>query len=353
MMGYSLRFRLFLRNMRYMLFSSCGILGWGSWGWSCWGNWISLGVWRRGLIWMYVFHPEFDKFGISSSQIAFLIFSQTRMTKLRNELRLTDVRTPSRLPKRLMPLEAWQPSSCIFSAIKIGKRSNRYSWNRSDGCSYVSVLKCFSRLVANSKLLEITRWHQQDLFEMPDPSALPSSRPGSAISLAPQDNPALAESTPSEDIRTISDGWVTVKDYKGASFIYGGFCLGGKLGPLGYQWRAFTQIFSDAAFTDLQTLETHLLKLATIYINNQAGCQEHVSMGYMDDLRFRLSDRKSEIMQFLGLVWFAYTWANHEALANQQPSSRTQPFWTLPWTARSCCWSCMRRRLSFNLPRWR
>ncbi|KAJ3056732.1 hypothetical protein HK097_004593 [Rhizophlyctis rosea] len=113
-------------------------------------------------------------------------------------------------------------------------------------------------------------WHQQDLFEMPDPSALPSSRPGSATSLAPQDHPAVADSTPFEDARTISDGWVTVKDHKGVSFIY------------------------DAAFTDLRALETNLLKVATTYINNQAGGQEHVSMSYMDDLRFRLSDRKTE-----------------------------------------------------------
>ncbi|KAJ3033499.1 hypothetical protein HDV00_006315 [Rhizophlyctis rosea] len=112
-------------------------------------------------------------------------------------------------------------------------------------------------------------WHQQDLFEMPDPSITPSSRPGSATSLH-KDASAGVDTALTEDTRQIIDGWITVRDFKGTSVIY------------------------DAAITDLQHLETNLLKLATIYINNKAGGHEHVSISYMDGLRFRLAERRTE-----------------------------------------------------------
>lgn len=68
--------------------------------------------------------------------------------------------------------------------------------------------------------MRLNRWHQQDLFEMPDPTIAPNSRPGSATSLNKDSSPT-ADIIITEDMRQIIDGWVTVRDSKGTSFIYG------------------------------------------------------------------------------------------------------------------------------------
>ncbi|KAJ3291858.1 hypothetical protein HK104_005749 [Borealophlyctis nickersoniae] len=116
-------------------------------------------------------------------------------------------------------------------------------------------------------------WHQQDLFEMPDPTSAPPARPGSApasAGTAAAGGPSESSPSSTEDVRQIVDGWVIVRDHRGTSLLY------------------------DAAIEDMKVLERNLLKFATIIINNGAGGVEHLSTTYMDELRFQFSERRTE-----------------------------------------------------------
>ncbi|KAJ3415446.1 hypothetical protein HDV05_004888 [Chytridiales sp. JEL 0842] len=74
-----------------------------------------------------------------------------------------------------------------------------------------------------------------------------------------------------EDIRLIKNGRVTIQDSLGVSIIY------------------------DVAIQDLKNLEKQLIKLATVYINKGPNGREPMSSSYMDDLRFKLADRRTDL----------------------------------------------------------
>ncbi|XJO74599.1 hypothetical protein BDV3_005400 [Batrachochytrium dendrobatidis] len=71
------------------------------------------------------------------------------------------------------------------------------------------------------------------------------------------------------DTRSIVNGKIQISDSKGVSFIY------------------------DMAFTDLENFETQMLKVITVFINQNA-LDEHVYPDYLDELRFRMSNRRYE-----------------------------------------------------------
>ncbi|KAJ3140712.1 hypothetical protein HDU90_008015 [Geranomyces variabilis] len=122
-------------------------------------------------------------------------------------------------------------------------------------------------------------WHQQDLFDIPDPGRDRGAGDGSA-------NPGRSD-TGSEDIRLLINGQIYVKDYKGVNIIY------------------------DVAVDDMKRLEASLLKMATIYINAGRAVYDgkessETSMSAMDDernygesMRGRISERKAEFLQFV------------------------------------------------------
>ncbi|KAI8844928.1 hypothetical protein BC829DRAFT_281087 [Chytridium lagenaria] len=74
-----------------------------------------------------------------------------------------------------------------------------------------------------------------------------------------------------EDIRYIKKSKIYITDLKGISLIY------------------------DVTLEDMKALDKELLKLATIFINNGLNGREAISLGYMDELRFKMADRKAEI----------------------------------------------------------
>ncbi|KAJ3155281.1 hypothetical protein HDU86_004371 [Geranomyces michiganensis] len=122
-------------------------------------------------------------------------------------------------------------------------------------------------------------WHQQDLFDIPDPGRDRSGGDGA---------PGSGRSdTGSEDIRLLINGQISVKDYKGVNIIY------------------------DVAVDDMKRLEGLLLKMATIYINagravydgkeSNEGTMSAMDneRNYGESMRGRISERKADFLQFV------------------------------------------------------
>ncbi|KNC95831.1 uncharacterized protein SPPG_09577 [Spizellomyces punctatus DAOM BR117] len=124
-------------------------------------------------------------------------------------------------------------------------------------------------------------WHQQELFDMPDAS---SERPNSAASGSGR-GPNEKDGSGTEDIRGLVDGVVIIRDHRGIPFVY------------------------DVAVDDLKTLETTLLKAATLYINygpvdeGRQSTPEPTDSGiesdrkYEDEMRFKMSERKADFLE--------------------------------------------------------
>ncbi|KAJ3327154.1 hypothetical protein HDU76_012304 [Blyttiomyces sp. JEL0837] len=87
-----------------------------------------------------------------------------------------------------------------------------------------------------------------------------------------EDSKSTSYST--EDIRIIRNGRIHIFDNTGTSIIYADL---------------------DAALEDLKVLEKTLLKIATIYINRGLNGKEAISSSYIDELRFKMSDRRTEL----------------------------------------------------------
>ncbi|TPX37057.1 hypothetical protein SmJEL517_g00863 [Synchytrium microbalum] len=103
-------------------------------------------------------------------------------------------------------------------------------------------------------------WRQQELFDLPDqhhPHADTSN--------------TYSHHTPSEDLRTFVNGRIHTRDYNGVPFIY------------------------DSAVADLEKLEHELIKIGTLCINGGVGGHEAVDSTYMDEMRSRASERRSDV----------------------------------------------------------
>ncbi|KAI9344820.1 hypothetical protein DFJ73DRAFT_494065 [Zopfochytrium polystomum] len=80
-----------------------------------------------------------------------------------------------------------------------------------------------------------------------------------------------ATRTSHDDVRVIEAGRAVVRDQRGISILY------------------------DVAIDDMKQLEKQLIKIATIYINKGLGGREPVSSAYVDELRYRMTDRRTDI----------------------------------------------------------
>ncbi|ORY43775.1 hypothetical protein BCR33DRAFT_247997 [Rhizoclosmatium globosum] len=83
--------------------------------------------------------------------------------------------------------------------------------------------------------------------------------------------PTKMQETCSEDLRSFKKGYIEIKDQQGVSIIY------------------------DTALTDLQTLETELLKQATVFINNGYRGRTTAGGSFFDDLLLKRDRSKADI----------------------------------------------------------
>ncbi|KAJ3193176.1 hypothetical protein HK101_005301 [Irineochytrium annulatum] len=118
-------------------------------------------------------------------------------------------------------------------------------------------------------------WHHTHNFNMPDPNANPSPAPGGnpGEQKLPSNFPGAAKAKlPNyEDVRTIRGGKISVTDLKGTSIVY------------------------DVALEDMKVLEKEMLKIASIYINAGLKGREALSTTYMDELRYKMADRRADV----------------------------------------------------------
>lgn len=91
-----------------------------------------------------------------------------------------------------------------------------------------------------------------------------------------------------EDLRGMVDSMPVICDQEGIQFIYGTLYISNKL---------------DAALRDREELESILIKASTIYINKEI-IGEDVGKSYVDELRFRMSDRKSKHISYIYYRFF-------------------------------------------------
>ncbi|TPX51275.1 hypothetical protein SeLEV6574_g00407 [Synchytrium endobioticum] len=101
-------------------------------------------------------------------------------------------------------------------------------------------------------------WRQQELFDLPDNNH------------SQKDSSIYGQHTPTEDLRMFGNGKIYTRDYDGTSFIY------------------------DAAMKDLEKLEVQLIKIGTLYINGGVGGHEAADTTYMDEMRSKVSERRSD-----------------------------------------------------------
>ncbi|KAJ3107131.1 hypothetical protein HDU97_004824 [Phlyctochytrium planicorne] len=113
-------------------------------------------------------------------------------------------------------------------------------------------------------------WNHTKAFNSLDPAANEprNAQPAAAI---PTNLPAVKKTESHEDLRFMRKSKIHITDLKGTGVIY------------------------DAALDDLKNLERDMLKLATAFINNGLNGREAISLGYMDELRFKMAERKAEI----------------------------------------------------------
>jgi hypothetical protein len=74
-----------------------------------------------------------------------------------------------------------------------------------------------------------------------------------------------------EDLRTVVNQKVYVTDKKGTNIIY------------------------DLSLSDLEKFDDEMIKIITQYINSKNNCDGSLNMAYLDELRFRTSNKRSDL----------------------------------------------------------
>eukprot|EP00842_Homolaphlyctis_polyrhiza_P006956 jgi/Hompol1/84/HPOL_002445-RA len=127
--------------------------------------------------------------------------------------------------------------------------------------------------IKDSEVLVSQMWQRSEFLDMGSSSDDTSaqSKTASELGNATKSNPNTHKSLEFSDYASVVNDTIQLTDAKGVAFVY------------------------DVAFQDLEQFDKEMLRILTIYINASRK-DDHVMPEYLDELRFRVSNKRNDIL---------------------------------------------------------